>query len=54
MHYEYITYGHDGELQKLYRASVLSCTLLFAKLLITHTNEMMVGGVPNIIKKEFS
>ena len=57
MRYEFITFfvlALQRTEQKLRHASAFSSTLSCTKLLITHTNLMTVGGVPNVNQKVLS
>ena len=54
MCYEFITYfalALQRIVQKQCHASIFSRTLLCTKVIITHTNQVIVGGVPNIDQK---
>ena len=54
MRYEFITYfvlALQRTVQKLRHASIFSSTLSCTKVIITHMNQVIVGGVPNIDQK---
>ena len=54
MRYEFITYfvlALRRTVRELRHASNFSSTLSCTKVIITHTNQVIVGGVPNIDQK---